>query len=57
MADPLYRCPCGFAADDADEFGLHLDATDGADPEHFEVLDGWTLPLVQQWQTRRSMRA
>ena len=45
-----YRCPCGFASNDADEFGRHLDAAEGAEPEHFEVLDGWTLKQVRQWQ-------
>jgi hypothetical protein len=45
-----YRCPCGFAADDASEFDLHLDTADGAGPEHFEVLDGWTFQQVRQWQ-------
>lgn len=45
-----YRCPCGFAADDASEFGQHLDGAEGAEPEHFEVLDGWTLQQVRQWQ-------
>jgi len=45
-----YKCPCGFAADDADEFDRHLDASEGADPEHFEVLAGWTLQQVRQWQ-------
>ena len=37
-----YRCPCGFAGDDASEFDRHLDAVDDAGLEHFEVLDGWT---------------
>jgi hypothetical protein len=45
-----YRCPCGFIGDDADEFGRHLDAAEDAEPEHFEVLDGWTLQQVRQWQ-------
>ena len=45
-----YRCPCGFAADDSDEFDRHLDAADGTGPEHFEVLAGWTFDQVQQWQ-------
>ena len=45
-----YRCPCGFADDDASEFDRHLDAADGAGPEHFEVLDGWTFQQVRQWQ-------
>ena len=35
-----YRCPCGFAADDAIEFDQHLDGAEGAEPEHFEVLEG-----------------
>jgi DNA-binding transcriptional regulator YhcF (GntR family) len=46
----LYRCPCGHTADDAEEFGRHLEATAGLKPEHFEVLDGWTLQQVRQWQ-------
>ncbi len=50
-----YRCPCGFAADDASEFDLHLDGTEGAEPEHFEVLDGWTLEQVRQWQAATTM--
>jgi hypothetical protein len=45
-----YRCPCGFAIDDADEFDQHLGASEGADPEHFEVLAGWTLQQVRRWQ-------
>ncbi len=45
-----YRCPCGFADDDASEFDRHLDALEGIEPEHFEVLDGWTFQQVQQWQ-------
>jgi hypothetical protein len=50
-----YRCPCGFADDDASEFDQHLDGTEGAEPEHFEVLDGWTLAQVRQWQAATSM--
>jgi hypothetical protein len=45
-----YRCPCGFAADDAGEFDRHLDAAEGTGPEHFEVLAGWTFDQVRQWQ-------
>lgn len=45
-----YRCPCGFADDDASEFDRHLDGAEGAEPEHFEVLGGWTLQQVRQWQ-------
>jgi len=45
-----YRCPCGFASDDVDEFDLHLDAAAGTGPEHFEVLDGWTFEQVTRWQ-------
>ena len=45
-----YRCPCGFAGDDASEFDRHLDAVDDAGLEHFEVLDGWTLEQVRRWQ-------
>ena len=45
-----YRCPCGFAGDDASEFDRHLDAVDGAGLDHFEVLDGWTLEQVRRWQ-------
>ena len=44
-----YRCSCGFATDDAGEFDGHLDAAEGAKPEHFEVLAGWTLQQVRQW--------
>jgi hypothetical protein len=58
VADPVgdgwqaasFRCPCGFATDDADEFDEHLDATEEAKLEHFEVLAGWTLHRVRQWQ-------
>ncbi len=46
-----HRCPCGYATDDADAFDEHLGGTDGTEPEHFEVADGWTLPQVTQWQT------
>jgi hypothetical protein len=45
-----YRCSCGFARDDKDEFDRHLDDIGNANPEHFEVLNGWTLPQVRQWQ-------
>jgi len=45
-----YRCPCGFADDDASEFDRHLAAVEGTGPEHFEVLEGWTFQQVQQWQ-------
>jgi len=45
-----YRCPRGFADDDVSEFERHLDAAEGAGPEHFEVLDGWTLAQVRTWQ-------
>jgi hypothetical protein len=51
-----YRCSCGVAHDDQDEFGRHLDAAEGADPEHFEVLDGWSLPQVRQWQATAEAR-
>jgi len=44
-----YRCSCGLATDDAGEFGRHLDAAEGAQPEHFEVLAGWTFQQVRQW--------
>ena len=50
-----YRCPCGFADDDAGEFDRHLDGAEGAEPEHFEVLDGWTLQQVRQWQAAAIM--
>ena len=50
-----YRCPCGFATDDASDFDQHLDGTEGAEPEHFEVLGGWTLQQVRQWQAAASM--
>jgi hypothetical protein len=46
-----YRCPCRFATDDVGEFDRHLDAAEGGQPEHFEVLAGWTFEQVQQWQT------
>lgn len=45
-----YRCPCGLAADDMGEFDRHLDVSEGADPEHFEVLAGWSLQQVRRWQ-------
>jgi hypothetical protein len=44
-----YRCSCGFATDDAGEFDRHLDVAEGAEPEHFEVLTGWTFQQVRQW--------
>ena len=58
VADPVgdewhaasYRCPCGFAGDDLSELDRHLDAAEGAGPEHFEVLDGWTFEQVRRWQ-------
>jgi hypothetical protein len=50
-----YRCPCGFATGDASEFDQHLDGAEGAEPEHFEVLDGWTLQQVRQWQAATTM--
>jgi hypothetical protein len=46
-----HRCPCGYATDDADAFDEHLGGTDGREPEHFEVADGWTLQQVTRWQT------
>jgi hypothetical protein len=52
-----YRCSCGFADDDADEFGRHLDAAKSAESEHFEVVDGWTLPQVREWQAAPVMTA
>jgi DNA-binding transcriptional MocR family regulator len=45
-----YRCSCGHATGKAGEFGQHLNARDGAEPEHFEVLDGWTIEEVKRWQ-------
>jgi hypothetical protein len=45
-----YRCPCGYTAKTAGNFDRHLDTTDGTEPEHFEVLDGWSLEQVRQWQ-------
>jgi hypothetical protein len=45
-----YRCPCGFTGDDVGEFDRHLDAAEGVGPEHFEVLEGWTLEQVSRWQ-------
>jgi hypothetical protein len=58
VADPVgdewhaasYRCPCGFATDDADEFDQHLRTGEETELEHFEVLAGWTLDRVRQWQ-------
>lgn len=44
-----YRCSCGFATDDAGEFDGHLDSAEEAQPEHFEVLAGWTFDQVRQW--------
>lgn len=44
-----YRCSCGFATNDAGEFDRHLIAAEGAQPEHFEVLAGWTFQRVRQW--------
>ena len=55
-----YRCPCGFADDDAGEFGRHLDAAGGTGPEHFEVLGGWTWSRLGSgrrlpaWRTGRA---
>lgn len=48
--DRNYRCPCGYATDNMDAFGEHLEATEGMEPEHFEALDGWTLEQVLAWQ-------
>jgi hypothetical protein len=45
----LYRCSCGFATDETREFDRHLDTAEGAQPEHFEVLAGWTFDQVRQW--------
>jgi hypothetical protein len=44
-----YRCSCGFATNAAGEFDRHLVAAEGAQPEHFEVLAGWTFQQVRQW--------
>jgi hypothetical protein len=44
------RCPCGFAADDVEEFDGHLAATADMEPEHFETGDAWTLQRVRLWQ-------
>jgi hypothetical protein len=44
-----YRCSCGFATDDAGDFDRHLDTAEGAQPEHFEVLAGWTFQQVRRW--------
>ena len=52
----LYRCPCGYAADDASHFDRHLGGTEEAELEHFEVLDGWTLQQVRQWQAATTMQ-
>jgi hypothetical protein len=51
-----YRCPCGHTSGNPEEFGQHLNATDGAEPEHFEVLDGWSLEQVRQWQASAGVR-
>jgi hypothetical protein len=50
-----YRCACGFSTDNASDFGQHLDGAEEADPEHFEVLSGWTLQQVRQWQAAITM--
>lgn len=44
-----HRCPCGYATDDSTAFDAHLDRTENMRPEHFEVLDGWTLERVLGW--------
>jgi len=44
-----YRCSCGFAIDDAGEFDRHLGVAEGTQPEHFEVLAGWTFQQVRRW--------
>lgn len=49
-ANAKHRCPCGYATDDATAFDAHLDGTEGMQPEHFEVLDGWTFEQVLGWQ-------
>jgi hypothetical protein len=45
-----HRCHCGHATNDAAVFDDHLTTTDDDQPEHFEVLDGWTLQQVRDWQ-------
>lgn len=52
-ASAKHRCPCGYATCDAAAFDAHLDETEGMQPEHFEVLDGWTLEQVLGWQEPR----
>lgn len=52
-ASARHRCPCGYATCDATAFDAHLDETEGMQPEHFEVLDGWTLEQVLGWQEPR----
>lgn len=46
-----HRCPCGYASDDVTAFDAHLKETGGMQPEHFEVVDGWTLEQVLGWHT------
>ena len=50
-----HRCPCGYATDDVAAFDTHLDETEEMRPEHFEVVDGWTLEQVLGWHEPRSM--
>jgi hypothetical protein len=45
-----HRCPCGYATDDVNAFDEHLRETEGMEPEHFEVLDGWSLEQMLGWQ-------
>lgn len=48
-----WRCSCGFFAADEPSLDAHLEATADAVPEHFEVLDGWTLEEVAEWIAAR----
>lgn len=52
-----HRCPCGYATDDMNAFDTHLGATEGMQPEHFEVLGGWSLEQVLAWESAMAARA
>ena len=52
-----HRCPCGYATDDMHAFDEHLKSTEGIEPEHFEVLGGWSLEEVLAWESAMAARA
>jgi hypothetical protein len=52
-----HRCPCGYATDDMQLFDEHLIATENREPEHFEVLGGWSLEQVLTWRSFTTVHA